>query len=114
MAKLKVTRNDLNKRYTIGLINGQLQRLLSFFSPYGYNAGVYGWNWDVYDIGGYNIVTGYRSYPPCVVDIAYEDADKIDKKYKDKFPKNRKTAEREIVKLIEKAFERKRNKNSKK
>lgn len=30
------------------------------FSPVGYNAGVYGWNYDVYDINGVGFVEGYR------------------------------------------------------
>ena len=30
------------------------------FEPIGYNSGVYGWNYDVYEIGGALICAGYR------------------------------------------------------
>ena len=30
------------------------------FSPIGYNSGAYGWNYDVYEIGGALICAGYR------------------------------------------------------
>lgn len=30
------------------------------FRPIGYGCGVYGWNYDVYEIGGVVIVAGYR------------------------------------------------------
>lgn len=29
----------------------------------GYNAGVYGWNWDSYPIGAFYVMTGYRNLP---------------------------------------------------
>ena len=41
----------------------ELQGLLSYKSPVAYCSGVYGWNFDVYDIGGVAIVTGYRGMP---------------------------------------------------
>lgn len=40
-----------------------LQALLSYESPTAYSAGVYGWNFDVYDIDGVAIATGYRGMP---------------------------------------------------
>ena len=40
-----------------------LQGLLSYKSPRAYVAGVYGWNFDIYDIDGIAIVTGYRGMP---------------------------------------------------
>jgi len=40
-----------------------LQGLLSYKSPVAYSAGVYGWNFDVYDINGIAICTGYRGMP---------------------------------------------------
>ena len=40
-----------------------MQHLLKFEEKVGYNAGVYGWNWDCYHVRGTDvlIVTGYRN-----------------------------------------------------
>jgi len=40
-----------------------LQCLLSMESPVAYSAGVYGWNFDVYEFDGVAICTGYRGMP---------------------------------------------------
>ena len=41
----------------------ELQGLLSYKNPIAYARGVYGWNFDVYDIDGVAICTGYRGMP---------------------------------------------------
>lgn len=41
----------------------ELQGLLSYKSPTAYASGCYGWNFDVYDIDGVAIATGYRGMP---------------------------------------------------
>jgi hypothetical protein len=41
----------------------ELQSLLCYKNPVAYAKGVYGWNFDVYDINGVAIVTGYRGMP---------------------------------------------------
>jgi hypothetical protein len=41
----------------------ELQGLLSYKSPDAYASGYYGWNFDVYDIDGVAICTGYRGMP---------------------------------------------------
>lgn len=59
----KITRNDINKNNMVALSSGQCQTILSMFaSDYkiGYNEGVYGWNYDLYEINGVDIVAGYR------------------------------------------------------
>ena len=62
--KAKMVRNQVynlngtNKIITIGYC--KLDRILKYFNPIGYNAGIYGWNYDVYDLLGYTFVTGYR------------------------------------------------------
>ena len=62
--KTKMVRNQVynlngtNKIITIGYAN--LDSVLKYFNPIGYNAGIYGWNYDVYDLLGYTFVTGYR------------------------------------------------------
>ena len=40
-----------------------LQALLKNHQPIAYTAGVYGWNFDVYDVYGVTICTGYRNMP---------------------------------------------------
>lgn len=40
-----------------------LQHLLSVAEPFAYASGVYGWNFDAYDIDGVTICTGYRGMP---------------------------------------------------
>lgn len=37
-----------------------LQYLLKFHEPKAYTAGVYGWNFDIYEVYGVTICTGYR------------------------------------------------------
>lgn len=40
-----------------------LQMLLRNHDPVAYTAGVYGWNFDVYEVYGMTICTGYRGMP---------------------------------------------------
>ena len=40
-----------------------LQYLLTNHSPVAYTSGVYGWNFDVYEVYGLTICTGYRGMP---------------------------------------------------
>lgn len=40
-----------------------LQTLLRYHSPIAYTSGMYGWNFDVYQINGLTICTGYRGMP---------------------------------------------------
>lgn len=40
-----------------------LQRLLKNHEPTAYTRGVYGWNFDVYEVYGVTICTGYRGMP---------------------------------------------------
>lgn len=40
-----------------------LQQLLKNHEPIAYNSGVYGWNFDVYNVYGVTICTGYRNLP---------------------------------------------------
>ena len=59
----KVTRNDINKENMISLGYCQCQIALRVFGEnfkVGYNSGVYGWNYDLYNVNGVSIVTGYN------------------------------------------------------
>ena len=40
-----------------------LQYLLTNHNPIAYTSGVYGWNFDVYEVYGLTICTGYRGMP---------------------------------------------------
>jgi len=63
--KYKTTARALKKGYWKIIRAGycDLQGLLSRKSPVAYSSGVYGWNFDVYDIDGVAICTGYRGMP---------------------------------------------------
>ena len=60
--KYKTTSKELKEGYYNIIATGycELQSLLKYKNPIAYNAGHYGWNYDVYDINGIAIVTGYR------------------------------------------------------
>lgn len=51
--------------------------LLAYQSPFAYNAGVYGWNCDYYNIDGTVISTGYR---PHGKNVNYDIVNKWNKK----------------------------------
>ena len=59
------TKNDVlrltnGRVYSVGYC--QAQYLLMFTRKVGYNAGIYGWNYDVYIVGDDVIITGYRPF----------------------------------------------------
>ena len=60
--KVKTTRKEITrlsgKKVSIGYCGAQ--HLLWFRQPFAYTCGVYGWNFDAYDINGVIITTGYR------------------------------------------------------
>ena len=65
MNKTFITTPELNRRYShvIRIPYCALQKTLKLESPMYYNAGTYGWNYDVYDFDDVAIVTGYRNMP---------------------------------------------------
>jgi hypothetical protein len=49
----------------------ELQTLLRNEDPFGYTCGLYGWNYDAYDLGGgVTLTTGYRGMPGVPLDYA--------------------------------------------
>lgn len=54
----KAIRNNSINPKTAGYCD--LQCLLRFHEPIAYTCGVYGWNFDVYEVHGVTICTGYR------------------------------------------------------
>jgi hypothetical protein len=81
MSKARTTQKAIKAAYKGDIISvgyGKLQQMLSCMEPNYYNAGIYGWNWDLYDVCGVAIVTGYRTF-------GYHNADAgICKKYEEK------------------------------
>lgn len=63
--KYKTTRKAVVNGYANIKCAGfcDLQYLLQNHSPVAYTCGVYGWNFDVYDVYGVAICTGYRGMP---------------------------------------------------
>ena len=60
---IKITKTDLKNNFGIIVSCGycELQTLLNMKNRVGYNKGVYGWNFDVFDFGGVGLITGYRT-----------------------------------------------------
>ena len=98
--KLKATKKDIinnfNRIYLIDYKYGFLP------DAFAYNSGYMGWNWDAYDLGGICLIEGNRSFPKHkllskdaekivdeykkeVIDAKFEEQQKINKKYLDKF-----------------------------
>ena len=63
--KIKTTRkaivNSSENLVSVGYCD--LQTLLRNHAPIAYTSGVYGWNFDVYEVYGLTICTGYRGMP---------------------------------------------------
>ena len=57
-----------------------LQNLLSYKTVVAYSSGIYGWNFDVYDIAGVAIVTGYRGMPCKNTSVSYSTIQEYEKK----------------------------------
>lgn len=83
--KFKITRKEIKENYrAINVPYCELQHLLHYRSPIAYNAGTYGWNYDVYDFRDFStnicICTGYRGCPGILVErdlyVQYEQAAK--------------------------------------
>lgn len=63
--KTKTTRNIIMRTSNNVKCTGycDLQALLRNHEPLAYNSGIYGWNFDVYEVYGVTICTGYRNMP---------------------------------------------------
>ena len=58
----QMTRNDIKRMATYGkvLYTNQSVKGLKHLNKVGYNSGVYGWNYDVYEYGRNVLLVGYR------------------------------------------------------
>lgn len=67
MNKLKTTRKAVVDATAPAILKCceycSLQTLLRNHTPIAYTCGVYGWNFDIYDVYGLTICTGYRGMP---------------------------------------------------
>jgi len=63
--KYKTTAKEIRSGYYTIISAGYctLQNLLKDENPVAYTSGVYGWNFDVYQVNGVAIATGYRGMP---------------------------------------------------
>ena len=92
--KKHITRNNL-KNETVIVVK-DIQHLLFYKKPYGYNAGVFGWNYDVYNVNDLVVCTGDRTirgdyqvnYIDCKKydDLAREIVNSWDLNYEEKKP----------------------------
>ena len=98
--KFKATRKDITENFSkIYLIDYKYGFLPDAFA---YNSDYMGWNWDAYDLGNICLIEGNRSFPKCKLlpksaqkvveeykkkssDATFEEQQKIDKKYLNKF-----------------------------
>lgn len=77
--KYKTTAKEL-RNYGYNVVSCgycDLQHLLNYRSPNAYTSGIYGWNFDVYELEHITITTGYRG--TVGVRIPYEIIEKYEK-----------------------------------
>lgn len=65
MMKIKLTNKQVKAAFYNIRCAGycELQHLLRGTQPVAYTCGIYGWNYDVYEVHGITICTGYRNMP---------------------------------------------------
>lgn len=117
--KCKVSKKDVLRNYTkdyiITLGYCDLEEVLSYFNPFAYSSGVYGWSCDYYEFKGYCISTGYA--PIDGLRVTYEFKEflraefKVKTKHLCKYEDKRKVAEKILSMLIEEARKRRCNYN---
>ena len=110
--KFKTTRKNIVAMFPrlLGVDYCSMQYLLYFKSPVAYTCGVYGWNFDLYNVGGVGIATGYRNMPGKRVDYEtlrdYEGrAEKIVHDYKMPYEEREAAVNSLLADFINKALE---------
>ena len=64
------------------LSHGDVSTLRSLFPKIGYNGGVYGWNWDAFEVSDdIVVVAGYRSFPRIDYSLDYDSENRISRAY---------------------------------
>ena len=63
--KFKITNKQVKENYSNRIFANEIDNLLIYENPVAYNNGVYGWNYDIYEINPSTcIIKGYRNFPP--------------------------------------------------
>lgn len=89
----RTVRNGYQKILSIGYCDAQY--LLKGESPVAYTCGTYGWNFDVYEMDGVAICTGYRGMPGVPVD--YNLLKEYENKARESSPDEARALVREFV-----------------
>lgn len=79
----EITRNDIKRQYKTIIQLGycDLYELTKKLKKIGYNAGIYGWNYDVFEVNENTcIITGYRTFKKNTIKLEYDFIDYMDKK----------------------------------
>ena len=71
---IKEIKRENNNIIAIGYCNAQF--LLANHEPVAYHKGIYGWNFDVYEVYGITICTGYRGMPSTLKSNGIDDFEK--------------------------------------
>lgn len=109
---IQATRRELLKDYGhSGLAVGYCDAyyLLSYENKLCYTAGVYGWNFDAYQIDGVLITTGYRNLigkRPQFLDKYEKKAEKIAKDYSLDYDARKKKIKKLLLEWIKKEFQK--------
>lgn len=84
----KISINELKKEWNVKesqIYSGELRcclyDLFRHIERIGYNCGVYGWNYDVFKVGGLYFVDGYR-YPNIKKHLDYFKLRKLNERFK--------------------------------
>ena len=96
----KMTRNDVKRMAYDNIYYTDMNvSSLKYFDKIGYNAGVYGWNYDVYEYGRNVLLVGYR-VPSFATYIKPEEVEKVAiKRLEEKIESMDITKERLILEL---------------
>ena len=98
----KMTRNDVKRMAYDNIYYTDMNvSSLKYFNKIGYNSGVYGWNYDVYEYGHNVLLVGYR-VPSFATYIKPEEVEKLAiKRLQEKIENIDLTKERLILELQE-------------
>lgn len=78
--KQYITRAQMRQMFDVIILCDEIAKIavLCGLRPEYYNAGVLGWNWDAYDLGGVAVIGGDRSFPKYTARVDCSDAKRIE------------------------------------
>lgn len=82
--KQHITRKEVARMFDTVIFCDEITNIADIcgIRPEYYNAGGFGWNWDLFNFGGVAVVGGYRSFPQYTHRVDYFDGRKIEKHIK--------------------------------